>query len=440
MIDGTTNSNGISGARPTLASRAAEIAGVVDASQGDEPLSYRRDDRETLLPEGTVIPTEEIERALDEPFSHTLDVSSWDRGLTQAALEKLETQIGEAVEQEHEIVKQVRRDIFPHIAGDEGAPACAGVYQATLDDIDAAQRNVLFNVGVTAVDGTVKTHDTLPLTITQIGVSMVSYAGEKGAWTHRVFRRELRAKGSDISRDEVLDALSRRRGRGGLGQPDKARKEGRISELLGRGLMTYAERVVLADHADTPWRMGHGTLAPYELLTGSGSMALLDASMGALERLVEHSRFVFVPSADGDRLLLTLGMALRPLEYAIVSDDHDRMRAIVANGHYSKDYLDRAMSFVNKIGPKIVVGVYRTYADVPAQVFYAHEDFAHEAAIIAMADSVLQSHRGFPTLIDVADIACKTYTGMDAFTPAVQAGYSRSGSPLLFLPERDTRG
>lgn len=439
MINSAGNPDGLSASRPTLASRAAAVAGVTDISQTDAPRSYRRDDHETLLPEGTIIPAEEIERALDEPFSHTLDVASWDRDLTQAALEKLETQIVEAVEQEHEIVKVVRREIFPHIAGDEGAPASAGVYQATLDDIDRAQRNVLFNVGVAAVDGTVKTHDTLPLTITQIGVSMVSYAGEQGAWTHRVFRRELRAKGPDVSRDEVLDALMRRRVRRGLGQPD-TRKEGRISELLGRGLMTYAERVVLADHADTPWRMGHGTLAPYELLTGSGSMALLDASIGALDRLVRHGRFVFVPSADGDRLLLTLGMALRPLEYAIVHSDEDRMTAIVKGGHYDEAYARKATSFVREIGPKIVVGVYRTYADVPAQVFYAHEAFTHQAAIIAMADSVLQSHRGFPTLIDVADIACKSYTGMDAFTPAVQAGYSRSGSPLLYLPERETRG
>jgi hypothetical protein len=440
MIDGSGNPNGLAASRPALASRAAEIMGHADLDEADTPLSYRRDDRETLLPEGMVIPTEEIERALDEPFSHTLDVASWDRDLTQAALDKLEAQIGEAVEQEHEIVKLVRREIFPHIAGDEGAPASAGVYQATLGDIGTAQRNVLFNAGVTAVDGTVKTHDTLPLTITQIGVSMVSYAGEQGAWTHRVFRRDLRAKGPDVSRDDMLDALMRRRGRGGLGQADKSRKEGRISELLGRGLMTYAERTVLADYADTPWRMGHGTLAPYELLTGSGSMALLDASIAALERLLQHGRFVFVPSADGDRLLLTLGMALRPLEYAIVHSDEDRMAAIVKGGHYSETYARKAASFVKEIGPKVVVGVYRTYADVPAQVFYAHEDFAHEAAIIAMADSVLQSHRGFPTLIDVADIACKTYTGMDAFTPAIQAGYSRNGSPLLFLAERETRG
>lgn len=439
MIVTAATSDGLAASRPDLADRASEIVGHgAPVSKGGPP-GYRRDDRETLLPEGTDIPTSEIEAALGEPFSHTLDVSSWDRGLTHAAMEKLESQIADAVRQEHEIVKVVRREVFPLIAHGDGAPTCAGVFQATLADVDAAQCKVLFNVGVTAVDGTVKTHDTLPLTVTQIGVSLVSYAGEQGAWTHRVFRRELRAKGQDVNRDDVLDALRKRRGRGGLGQPDPNRKEGRISELLGRGLMSYSERVVLADHAETPWRMGHGTPAPYELLTGSGNMDLLQAGLDAVRRLVNHRQFVFVPSADGDRLLLTLGMALRPLEYAVVHSDAERMRPIVRNGHYGRQFDQLAEAFVEDIGPQIVVGVYRTYADVPAQVFYAHRDAAHEAAIIAMSDSVLQSHRGFPTLIDVAHIACQSYTGMDAFGPGIQAGYARSGSPLLFLPERETR-
>ncbi len=439
MSTGPANPDGMIAARPALATLTRELTRDGGTPIGDEARSYRRDDHETLLPEGTEISTEEIEAVLDEPFRDTLNISSWDRGFTHAALDKLEAQISDAVRQEHQIVKTVRAEIFPQIQEGEGAPDSAGVYQATLDDVDSAQRNVLFNVGVAAVDGTVKSYDTLPLTITQIGVSLVSYAGEEGAWTHRVFRRELRAKGPEVTREEVLDALLRRRGRGGLGQPDKRRKAGGISELLGRGLMTWAERAVLADNASTPWRMGHGTPAPYELLTGSGNMDLLRAGLDAVRRLVGLQRFVFVPSADGDRLLLTLGLALRPLEYAIVHSDEQRARAIVANGHYGEDHAHFAMSFVEEVGPEIVVGVYRTYADVPAQVFYAHRERAHEAAIIAIADSVLQSHRGFPTLIDVAHIACKSYTGIDAFVPTIEAGYARSGSPLLFLPERETR-
>jgi hypothetical protein len=286
MSTGPANPDGMIAARPALATLTRELTRDGGTPSGDEARSYRRDDHETLLPEGTEISTEEIEAVLDEPFRDTLNISSWDRGFTHAALDKLEAQISDAVRQEHQIVKTVRAEIFPQIQEGEGAPDSAGVYQATLDDVDSAQRNVLFNVGVAAVDGTVKSYDTLPLTITQIGVSLVSYAGEEGAWTHRVFRRELRAKGSEVTREEVLDALLRRRGRGGLGQPDKRRKAGGISELLGRGLMTWAERAVLADNASTPWRMGHGTPAPYELLTGSGNMDLLRAGLDAVRRLV----------------------------------------------------------------------------------------------------------------------------------------------------------
>jgi len=432
--------DGLAAARPQLASLTSDVMAGIGAGIDETAGRVRPNRRESLLPEGVEISTEEIEAALGEPFTHTLDITSWDRGLTHAALDKLEAQICDAVRQEHQIIKTVRREIFPLIESGDGAPVGAGVYQASLEDIDAAQRNVLFNAGVAAVDGAVKSHDTLPLTITQLGVSLVSYAGEQGAWTHKIFRRDLRAKGPDVSRDEVLDALLERRGRGGIGQPDKKRKQGRLTELFGRGLMTYSERAVLADHAKTPWLMGHGTPAPYELLTGSGNMHLLRAGLDAVARVIAHQQFVFVPSADGDRLLLTLGLALRPLEYAIVNSDEERMGTIVGNGHYGREHEGFARSFVKENGPQVVVGVYRTYADVPAQVFYAHRDRAHEAAIIAMADSVLQSHRGFPTLIDVAHHACNTYTGMDAFIPAIQAGYSRSGSPLLFLGERETRG
>jgi hypothetical protein len=64
--------------------------------------------------------------------------------------------------------------------------------------------------------------------------------------------------------------------------------------------------------------------------------------------------------------------------------------------------------FVNDCGPKIVVGMFRASQLSPCQMFYAHVDHAHEAAMIAMADSVLQEHRGFPMLIDLADNLCSS--------------------------------
>lgn len=430
--------------RPDLANltHRLDLPAAGDGTPVEEVRGYRYDGEDLVLPEGTEIATEEVENALGEPFTHTLDVASWDRGLNRAAMDKLEQQIADAVRQEASIVQMVRREVFPQIERGPGAPACAGVYQAELSAVVETQHHALFNGGTAAVDGTMKTHDTLPLTITQLGVALVSYAGDQGAWTHRVFRRELRATSSDVSPEELLEVLARRRGRGGLGQPDK-KKQARMSELLGRGLMSYAERVILADHTDAPWRLGHGTPAPYELLTGSGNMDLLRVGLAAIERVVsDHQRFVYVPSADGDRLMLTIGHALRPLEFAIVHTDEMRMRPIIERGHLREagGHLGRAVDFMRSVGPQIVVGVYRTYADVPPQVFYAHPDHAYQAALIAISDSILETHRGFPSLIDVAHHSCESYCGMDTFGPSIQVSYANSGTPLLYLPERETRG
>ena len=46
------------------------------------------------------------------------------------------------------------------------------------------------------------------------------------------------------------------------------------------------------------------------------------------------------------------------------------------------------MAVRTTVASKVVVGLYRATRLAPAQVFYAHEDHAHLAAHIAIADSV----------------------------------------------------
>src|SRR5207249_3029705 len=117
-----------------------------------------------------------------------------------------------------------------------------------------------------------------------------------------------------------------------------------------------------------------------------------------------HKRFVFVPSTTNRRELLTIGNALEPLEYAIIDTNLEALKGI-AEGHYRGegwgDVVHEVDRFVEDVGPKVVIGMYRASQMSPAQVFYAHADHAHEAALIAMADSVLQEHRGFPMLIEL---------------------------------------
>ena len=51
-------------------------------------------------------------------------------------------------------------------------------------------------------------HDTLALTIYQIGVCLVSYNGQRGSWSQRLFRRDLhRSHGDPV--DEAIALLER---------------------------------------------------------------------------------------------------------------------------------------------------------------------------------------------------------------------------------------
>jgi hypothetical protein len=376
-----------------------------------------------------------------EELSRTLDLDTWRAGADLVEMySRLEREVADAVREERRVQKQIRQKIFPLLRTRERAPKGAGVYQVPLSRLEEVHRKLLFNGGVEACDGTVATHDTLPVTITQIGVCLVSYNGDQGSWVHRMYRRDLRSAGKNPVQ-ETYDLLERRRERSAV---DQGGGRDRMSSLARRGIMAYAERAVLMEKSDAVWRMGHGSPAPYELVTGSGMPDLLRASLGLMRRMIgEHRRFVYIPSATSARELLTIGNALLPLEYAIVDDLQDQLNR-VASGHYRGEEWgelgDMVDQFVQDCGPQVVVGVYRASQLSPCQMFYAHVEHAHEAAMIAMADSVLQEHRGFPMLIDLADNLCTTTFGADTFAASTQLAYAAAGEPFRYMAERRTRG
>jgi hypothetical protein len=382
---------------------------------------------------------EEFRAAFGEPLAEALDLDTWQTGENLEALyDRLEVEVKEAVRQEDRIRERIRHEVFPRLRTRPHAPREAGYHQATVEQIERVHRGLLFNGNVEACDGTSVPLDTLPVSIIQIGVCLVSYQGDQGSWVHRLYRRDLRVSGLDPV-EETLQMLERRRRRAAFGESNR---RDTLSDLGRRGIMAYAERAVLLHKSQAPWRLGHGNPTPYELLTGSGIRDLLERSLDLLNDLVlGHKRFVFVPSAPAERMLLTLGNALLPLEYAIIDHLSDRLERIL-EGHYRGEWaplLPRVREFVREAGSKIVVGAYRASRIAPAHLFYAHVDHAHEAALIAMADSALQEHRGFPMLIELADTLNRTMFGPDSFNAAVRLAYTEAGEPFRYLTERQTR-
>lgn len=381
----------------------------------------------------------DFEAAFDERLSDTLDLSTWTLGEDlAAAFGRIEQEVADALRKEEGYRRVLRDKVFPQISSVPDAPPNAGVYEARREDLERVHTGLLFNGGVEACDGTNVVHDTLPLTITQIGVCLVSYNGQQGAWAHRLFRRDLRSKLADPI-EEVMAVLERRERREAQGQGGEL-----LSELATRGIMAYAERAILREKSSALWRMGHGSPAPYELLTGlwSSQRERIKVSIDLIKWYVlEHKRFVFVPSAPRKRHWLTIGNALRPLEFAIIQSLKPEIDQLIQSGHYREEsgVLAEMKRFRDEVAPNIVVGLFRVWEAAPPYLFYAHVDHAELGAHIAMADSVLQEHRGFPMLIDLADTVCRTTFGADSFMSSVQMAYADAGQPFRYFGERETR-
>jgi len=376
----------------------------------------------------------EYSDAFGEDLARTLDVDTWATGIDwEGAIARLRSEIEAAVHREEFLRETVRRDVLPKIGKAPGAPAEAGVYMANPDELAKVHEGLLFPGQVEAIDGTSVSHDTLPLGITQIGVAVVSYGGTSATFAQRVYRKEIAGRSSDPFK-AALEVIDRRDARSGVDQKDG------LSELARRGIMTYAERRILLDKASAPWRIGHGAPAPYELLTGSGNMRLLEASIDVLRRLIlEYKRFVFIPSAPGERGLLTIGNALSAGEYVVINTIEGVIDRVVERGHYAGRYKDKAMQFVRDCGPDVLYGLYCASEHSPPYMFYGHRDHIHMAARIAIADSILRPARGFPMLIDVADVTCRSAFGSAGFLGLIHDAYAQAGVPMRYFGERETR-
>jgi hypothetical protein len=388
--------------------------------------------------------------AFGEPLSATLDLRTWSAGEDLATLyERLAAEVAAAVAQEARVRGTFRDRVFPRLREARGAPPDAGVHPVTIEELEQVHQGLLFNGGVEACDGTILTYDALPLTVYQVGVGLVAYQGAECTWVQRLYRRDLRVASADPV-EEALELLRRRERRGGVGETDT---RDQLSRLASQAIMSYAERGILLRQAKAPWRLGHGSPAPFELITGSGSRDLMVEATRLLEGLVcGHQRFVFVPSAPARRLLLSIGQALNPLEYAIVDWYSDHIAGVIEQGeYYGEAAVDTTVDwrrltpeqwirrFLREVASQVVVGVYRASRLAPPQLFYAHKDHSRVAARIALADSVLQAHRGFPLLIDLADRVCAASFGGDSLRGPLDVAYTEAGAPLRYLAERATR-
>lgn len=383
-------------------------------------------DADSAVTDNELIDDQAFQRAFNEPLAAALDLDTWPHGGDMVALyHQLEREVFAAARDEQGHLDSIRAHVLPAIARRPGRPEGAGFYPFTLDDLRRAHSTILFNGGVEACRGTVSSHDTLALSVTQLGVSLVDYRGDRGTWGHRLFRRDLRFDAGSVE-TLALDVIRLRQ----AGAAEDNVTEGRLSRLARQGILAYAERAALTEQSTAPWRMGSGNPVPFELITGGGSMELARRSVELLGRLIgTHRRFVFVSPTTRERGLLTIGHALRPLEYAVVDSGLSRLRSLTERANYTRAERGDIDHFVSEIGPQLRLGVYRASEIGPPRLFWSHEEHVHEAALIAIADSVLHEHRAFPMLLDLADQVCRGMFPPTELTETTRLAYLNADAP-----------
>lgn len=373
--------------------------------------------------EGTVS-LDDFKRSFGENFSDAIDISTWRIGENLAELypiiesELLKAKLDE--ERNHQIF---REKIFPRIKELQHVPN-AGLHQDVSSDeiIEKIHRGFLFNGAVTACGSVSAIYETVPISITQIGICLVNYQGQHGSYSHRLFRRDLRFKSDDPIKD-AFDLIEKRTGDNGSDSRAK------LSTLAVRGIKTFAERAILLEKSNSNWLLGNGSPTPYELMTGfwASRPEMRDKSIALMRKMIlDHSRFVYVQSSTRNPQLWTLGNALKPFEYLIIDTLRDNLVNMVEQGGTRGEFRKAYEKFAEEVGSKIAIGVYKVSNQAPPHIFYGHVDHIKTVALIAMADSALQLHLGSPMLLDLANNLCKTSFGKTDFIASIEQAYTKA--------------
>lgn len=293
-------------------------------------------------------------------------------------------------------------------------------------DLRAAE-TLLFGGRVIGIDGTIAKQRTLAGMRCQIGVVAVNYFNEKIRKAYFISEASLQANTVDLV--EVLKS--------------RESKNRVLSDMVARALMLYREReVAVRPEFRDAYKLLHGPLLPFELMTGLGRLRALETTLEVLERLVDDPRIMSIVSSTTQDDYLTLGMALKPGEYMVdrsftLGDEIETNENFFPENKWRKDDYERVKRFLKNAASKILIGIIKV-SDRP-YVFHAHRDVFDEAAAIIARDAQLQREKGFPLLIDYADCLCSEYFPSGDFVNLLNFRMAHEGRFLSETGERELR-
>ena len=281
---------------------------------------------------------------------------------------------------------------------------------------------------IVGIDGTVAQHKTISGTMAQIGIIAVNYLNEK--IQHSYFITEAQYK-EDI--DKVTEYLLSH-------NPEKKV----LSNLVIRAVLLYRERELgLNDKFNDKYKLYHGPLLPFELMSDLGRLRALDLTLDILERMIKNKKCFSIISRSQNDAYIRLGLSLKPGEYFLLKHINvgtDLIEHSNLLSHKDKwregDYL-KVNNFLLQKASKLKIGVIKI--SQRPYVFQAHEDYFELAAHVIARDSMFQREKGFPLLIDYADNLCSTFFKASDFNKIIEFQLAKEGEFLSEMSEETMR-
>ncbi len=292
--------------------------------------------------------------------------------------------------------------------------------------LDEAEK-LLASGKVVGIDGTISKYHLFSGVRCQIGVIAANYMGDK--IHHSFFISQA------SHQEKPADAMERLMGR---------LSANRISDLHLSGLMSYREREAgLNEKFQDSFIMFHGSLIPFEMISGLGAMRALPLTLELMRKVITEKRFFSILSTTKTyEDYRTLGKAMEKGQY-MLAKNFTVGEQISTNGRFMKenkwreDELEEVEKFLRECANKIRIGVIKV-GEKP-YVFQAHEDNFDLAAAIIARDSMFQKEKGFPLLIDYVDTMCSRYFTSSDFKKQVIWELAKTGEYITEASERELR-
>lgn len=298
-------------------------------------------------------------------------------------------------------------------------------------DIQKELKTDLYGGNAIGVDGTCAEYDLISGFQALIGIVGVTYSNKKLSYTSYV--SEPFIPDSNMDAQEQIKFLVNKKPGGESLTPSHV-----------RAIMLWKERsFALSRHEK--YKFVQGDIMPYELKTGQGKLRGLRSCLDLGRKLLSENNIVAVQGTTSKPELRWCGYAMRSGEYIQLYDYAQELQLFLdgdpekgkSPAHFAAPELAAFRDFIDEIKGKFAVGMYKLKNR--AYVFYASKKNFDTMANLVFLDSSNQPLRGFPLILDYADIVAARLIAAGDFKKIVETKIARFGNLELEINERELR-